>query len=90
MKGIFRAIRHQRSVWLAVMLVSAGLTGRAALEGLKFTSISGSEAVTADWRGRETRIETGQSVGQWSLMAVVHRGAHGVRALPSRDTNGYA
>ncbi|MGD0260391.1 MAG: hypothetical protein ABSD29_11275 [Verrucomicrobiota bacterium] len=29
MKGIFRAMRRQRSVWLAFMLVSAGLTGLA-------------------------------------------------------------
>jgi hypothetical protein len=46
--------------------------------------------VTADWGGKETRIETGQSVGQWTLMAVV-RGALGGRLAVFEDysqTNG--
>jgi hypothetical protein len=61
---------------LASLLVSAGLTGRAAVDSPKVIGFSGSGMVTADWGGKETRIETGQSVGKWTLMAVV-RGAVG-------------
>jgi len=83
--------RRKRSVWLAVLLVSAALTGRAALDSPKVISISGSGTVTADWGGKETRIETGQAVGQWSLMAVV-RGGSGGRLAVFEDfsqTNGH-
>jgi hypothetical protein len=71
--------------------VSAGLTGRAAVDGPKVLSIPGSGLVTADWGGKETRIETGQSVGKWTLMAVV-RGAVGGRLAVFEDfsqTNGH-
>ena len=47
--------------------------------------------VTADWGGKETRIETGQSVGQWSLMALV-RGVPDGRLAVFEDfsqTNGH-
>jgi len=43
----------------------------AAVDGPKVVSISRSKAVTAVWGAKETRIEIGQQVGQWTLMAVV-------------------
>ena len=73
------------------MLVSAGFTGRAAVDSPKVISISGSGMVTADWGGKATRIEPGQSVGQWSLMVVV-RGVPGGRLAVFEDfsqTNGH-
>jgi len=73
------------------MLVSVGLTGRAALDVPKVINISRSGTVTADWGGKETRIEPGQSVGQWSLMAVV-RGVPGGQSAVFEDfsqTNGH-
>ena len=63
----------------------------AAPDAPKVTSISGSGMVVADWGGKESRIETGQSVGKWSLMAVV-RGAPGDRLAVFEDfsqTNGH-
>ena len=73
------------------MLVSAGLTGRAVLDGPKVISISGSGMVTADWGGKATRIERGQAVGQWTLMAVVRGVPDGQLAVfeDFSQTNGH-
>ena len=70
-------------------LPASALAG-AAVDAPKVISISRSGMVTADWEGKETRVETGQSMGQWSLMAVV-RGVPAGRLAVFEDfsqTNG--
>ena len=63
----------------------------AAVDGPTVISISSSGTVTMHWGGKETGIETGQSVSNWSLMAVV-RGMAGGRLAVFEDfsqTNGH-
>ncbi len=75
---------------LAVLLVSAGMTSRAAVDSPKVISIAASGVVTAEWGGKENKIEMGQSAGKWTLMAVV-RGVPGGRLAVFEDfsqTNG--
>ena len=76
---------------LAVLLVSAGITSRAAVDSPKVISVTGSGMVTAEWGGKENTIRTGLSAGKWTLMAVVRGAPDGQTAVfeDFSQTNGH-
>jgi hypothetical protein len=80
---------------LAMAIGCSGLPGfavaGAAPDAPKVSSISDSGVVTADWGRNETWLETGQSAGAWSLIAVVHGGPDGWLAVfeDFSQTNGH-
>jgi hypothetical protein len=87
-----------QSFWSLAVGMAIGFAGLAdsAFAGAgpdapKVISISGSRMVTADWGGKETRIETGRSVGKWSLMGVVRGAPSGQLAVfeDFSQTNGH-
>ena len=88
-----------RSNWnlaLALAIGGSGLAGSAvagaAPDAPRVIGISGPGLVTADWGGKATRIETGQPVGPWTLMAVVRGGMPDGRLAVFEDfsqTNGH-
>ena len=65
-------LRNSLLAWLAVCsLLPGAACAKAATEGPKVTRISSEGPMVVSWAGKEVRLERGQRVGNWSLMAVV-------------------
>jgi hypothetical protein len=78
--------------FLAVMAALAGpANAGAAIDGPTILSISDAGTVVASWQGKEATLQKNQSVGPWTLMAVIQTERHRRLAIfeDFSQTNGH-